>query len=86
MTWRARLAREDGAGRGEVMRLANPAFIPRNHLVEEMIQAAVTREDFVPFTELLEVTSRPYVDQPGRERYSAAARPEQCVRATFCGT
>ena len=85
-TWRARLAREDGAGRVELMRLANPVFIPRNHLVEEMIQAAVAREDFTPFAELLDVTGRPYDDQPGRERYSAVARPEQRVRATFCGT
>jgi len=68
------------------MRMANPAFIPRNHLVEAMIDAAVNRQDFQPFEELLEVVSHPYVDQPEHRRYATPARPEECVRATFCGT
>jgi len=68
------------------MRLTNPIFIPRNHLVEVMIEAAVVRQDFEPFEELLEVVVRPFEDRPGLERYAASARPEECVRATFCGT
>ena len=68
------------------MRMANPAFIPRNHLVQAVIDAAVQRQDFQPFEELLEVVSRPYEDRPGLERYSTPARPEECVLQTFCGT
>ena len=83
--WRDRLAQEEGTGRAETMRLANPLFIPRNHLVEEVIRAGV-QGDFVPFGELVEICTRPYEEQAGREKYEAAARPEQCVRATFCGT
>ena len=41
------------------MRMANPVFIPRNHLVQAVIDAAVQRQDFQPFEELLEVVSRP---------------------------
>ena len=68
------------------MRKVNPMFIPRNHLVERMIVAAVEREDFQPFEELLDVVSRPYEDQPGHERYSEPAREEERVSQTFCGT
>jgi uncharacterized protein YdiU (UPF0061 family) len=68
------------------MRAANPAFIPRNHLVEEAIAAAVTRDDFGPFETLVEVLSRPFEDQPDHARYALPARPEERVLATFCGT
>ena len=40
------------------MRAANPAFIPRNHRVEQMIEAAVAG-DFAPFERLLAVLSAP---------------------------
>lgn len=83
--WRARLTEEDGTGREEIMRLANPAHIPRNHLVEEAIQSGLVG-DYTPFAELVEVGMRPYEEQAGRERFRAAARPEECVSATFCGT
>jgi len=69
-----------------MMRQVNPVFIPRNHLVEVVIRAAVEQQDFQPFEELLEVVTHPYEDRPGLERYSAPARPEECVTATFCGT
>ena len=86
--WRRRLENESGSGeeRATMMHKASPAFIPRNHVVEEMIDAAVERQNFQPFEELLEVVSRPYEDRPGFERYSIPARPEQSVTATFCGT
>ena len=68
------------------MRAANPAFIPRNHLVEEAISAAVSKEDFSPFESLLTVLSMPYEDQPAFARYADPPRPEQVVHQTFCGT
>jgi uncharacterized protein YdiU (UPF0061 family) len=68
------------------MRAVNPAFIPRNHLVEAALDAAVWREDFRPFEELLDVVSLPYEDRPGMERFSTPARPEEYVSRTFCGT
>ena len=72
--------------RAAAMRTANPAFIPRNHLVEAALDAAVERQDFQPFEELLDVVSRPYEDRPELERYATPARPEECVSQTFCGT
>ena len=88
VAWRHRLEEEGTPAqeRAAAMRMANPVFIPRNHLVQAVIDAAVQRQDFQPFEELLEVVSRPYEDRPGLERYSTPARPEECVLQTFCGT
>jgi uncharacterized protein YdiU (UPF0061 family) len=68
------------------MRAVNPAFIPRNHRVEEVIQAAVNDDDFGPFETLLEVLASPYDDQPDRLEYEAPPLPEEVVHQTFCGT
>ena len=86
--WRRRLTEEPGSeqARAAAMCAVNPAFIPRNHRVEAALDAAVQRNDFHPFEELLDVVSRPYEDRPKLERYAAPARPEECVRQTFCGT
>jgi uncharacterized protein YdiU (UPF0061 family) len=86
--WRRRLDAESLSrqARAAAMRLANPAFIPRNHMVEAALDAAAARQDFQPFEELLDVVSHPYEDRPNLERYSTPARPEECVRHTFCGT
>jgi protein adenylyltransferase len=68
------------------MRAVNPAVIPRNHIVEAALDAAVARQDFAPFEELLDVLSRPHEDQPAYERYAVPPTPEERVRQTFCGT
>jgi serine/tyrosine/threonine adenylyltransferase len=86
--WRRRLDEEPVSQeeRVAVMRRSNPAFIPRNHMVEEALEAAVEQQNFQPFEQLLDVVSRPYEDRPELERYAAPARPDQCVAQTFCGT
>ena len=52
--WQARLAREAVAPavRAQAMRRANPAFIARNHRVEEALSAAVDHNDYAPFATL----------------------------------
>ncbi|HEY0160735.1 MAG TPA: YdiU family protein [Thermoanaerobaculia bacterium] len=85
--WRRRLADEpaDATERAAAMRLVNPAFIPRNHRVEAVIQAAID-EDFAPFEELLAVVSRPYEEQPAFAEYAQPPRENERVLQTFCGT
>jgi len=86
--WRARLAREPmtAASRAESMRRANPAYIPRNHRIEQTITAAVEQGDFAPFEQLSTVLSQPYQEQAALVRYAAAPQPGERVLQTFCGT
>jgi uncharacterized protein YdiU (UPF0061 family) len=86
--WRQRISEEpqQPAARHSAMRAINPAFIPRNHRVEAVIDAAVNRDDFAPFEELLAVLSNPYQDQPAFAAYADPPKPEQRVLQTFCGT
>lgn len=87
-TWKARLARESvsPAERAAAMRRVNPAFIPRNHRIEAVIQAASEHGDFTPFEELSRVLERPYEEQPTFRDYADAPLPAERVLQTFCGT
>jgi uncharacterized protein YdiU (UPF0061 family) len=79
--WHRRLA-PDGASR---MRAANPAVIPRNHKVEEALQAA-DRGDFEPFDALVEAVSDPFGPETGREAFTLPAPEGSGLYRTFCGT
>ncbi len=91
--WRARLA-ADGASpshaspaeRADRMRRANPLYIPRNHLIEEVIKAAVENADLAPFEKLRAVLSAPFDELPGHDRYALPPGPTEVVHQTFCGT
>jgi uncharacterized protein YdiU (UPF0061 family) len=67
------------------MRRANPAFIPRNHRVEQVILAAM-QGDFSPFDRLVQVLARPFDDQPEHADLAEPPALHERVRATFCGT
>ncbi|MEO7350926.1 MAG: protein adenylyltransferase SelO [Marmoricola sp.] len=67
------------------MDLVNPAYVPRNHLVEEAL-AAGTDGDLGPLTSLLEAVTSPFTLRPGLERYAAPAPEDFGVYRTFCGT
>jgi uncharacterized protein YdiU (UPF0061 family) len=87
-SWRRRLAREDLApgARAAAMRLANPAFIPRNHRIAQAIEAAVRRDDFEPFETLVRVLGHPYEDQAEFVHLADPPRQDERVLETFCGT
>jgi protein adenylyltransferase len=86
--WRQRTAEEPQtpAERAAMMRAVNPAFIPRNHRIEAVIQAAVARDDYAPFEELIAVLAKPYEEQPAFADYANPPEPHQRVLQTFCGT
>lgn len=63
----------------------NPAFIPRNHRIEEAIQASLSA-DFGPFKRLMEVLKRPFDDQPEHKDLQNAPTEQELVTRTFCGT
>jgi uncharacterized protein YdiU (UPF0061 family) len=86
--WHARLARDARAPgeRRQTMRHANPAFIPRNHRIEQMIVAAVEQDDFAPFERLNAALAQPFEDQAGYADLGTAPQPSERVLQTFCGT
>ena len=86
--WRARLASEGMSGdeRARAMRQVNPAFIPRNHRIAAVIEAAEMRDDFEPFHRLCAILERPFEDQPEFADFMLPATPEERVTRTFCGT
>jgi len=86
--WRQRTSAEpqDPAARRAAMLKVNSAFIPRNHRVEAVIEAAVNRDDYAPFEELLAVLAKPFQDQPEFAGYADPPEPHQRVLQTFCGT
>jgi uncharacterized protein YdiU (UPF0061 family) len=85
--WQARLARDPdpAGGRADVMTRANPAMIPRNHLVEAVIRAAVDADDFAPFEALLAALTKPFED-PADPAFARPPLPAERVTQTFCGT
>ena len=80
--WRERLADDAAAA----MRRVNPAFIPRNHKVEEALREAADHGDFSLFHALNDVLSRPYEDQPAFAAHAEPPKPGEEITATFCGT
>jgi uncharacterized protein YdiU (UPF0061 family) len=86
--WRARAARERTTPeeQAQAMRRVNPAFIPRNHLVEQALQQAVRHGDLSAFETLLSVLSRPYDGQPEHADYAEPPPADFGPYRTFCGT
>lgn len=88
MRWRERLLRE-AVPMNEIetrIKAANPKRIPRNHRIEEAIQAAVSLDDFTLFHDLNRALKAPYEDDPAWSAYELPAAPHERVRVTFCGT
>ena len=85
--WHARLAAEPmpPAARRAAMLAANPAVMPRNHLVEQALEAAVARDDLAPFEALLAAVRRPF-ETPADPRYGVPDPDGNPGFQTFCGT
>jgi uncharacterized protein YdiU (UPF0061 family) len=91
--WRGRLARDEAAGgpapaeRAARMRRSSPWIIPRNHRVEEALDAATHEDDLRPFERLLAALRRPFDDAEDLARYAEPAPRELTAGyRTFCGT
>ena len=86
--WQARLARQSESKESSfrLMQAHNPAIIPRNHRVEEALQAASEHNDYTVTHRLLAAMSNPYIDAPEYRNYTAPAEPTERIYQTFCGT
>lgn len=85
--WQNRLRKEEQGLETSfaLMRSVNPAVIPRNHKVEEALQAG-EEGNFKPFHDLLNAVEKPYVDGDHLLPYQAPPQPGEKVLQTFCGT
>ena len=68
----------------KLMRSANPIVIPRNHKVEEALEAA-GKNNFKPITRLVEILKDPYSQQKNIINYQIPSNSEKKYQ-TFCGT
>ena len=86
--WKARLKRQPDSWETSrrLMNTRNPAVIPRNHRVEEALEAAVERADFSVMEKLLVYLSKPYKDPPEQAGYHLPPPPSALPYRTFCGT
>ncbi len=86
--WTERLDRqpESKTQSQQLMRDSNPALIPRNHRVEEALDAAVQQNDYSVMERLLGVLSNPYAYTCDHEAYAQPSGPSVRPYRTFCGT
>ncbi|ALC92231.1 hypothetical protein AM500_22490 [Bacillus sp. FJAT-18017] len=86
--WEARRRRQEQTREEshQLMRNSNPAIIPRNHRVEEALEAAVEEEDFSVMERLLIALSNPFAHSPEQEKYCKLAPASSQPYRTFCGT
>ncbi len=87
--WKARLNKQ-GPSKEESKQLMqdnNPAVIPRNHRVEEALEAAVEKGDYSVMNKFLNILSNPYAYSAEQDEYSTLPPPSACPPyRTFCGT
>jgi serine/tyrosine/threonine adenylyltransferase len=67
------------------MQRSNPAFIPRNHLVEEALAAATDEHDYGVMQRLLDVLAAPYDYDRDLPAFTEPGKTGRHYR-TFCGT
>lgn len=85
--WHTRLSKQQGSKSSaqKLMMKNNPAVIPRNHRVEEALEAATERGDYVVMNRLLQALSDPYAYTSEQEKYTALPT-EYTPYVTYCGT
>lgn len=86
--WQERLKRQPESKFSvmQLMRSSNPAVIPRNHRVEEALEAAVEKGDYSVMDKLLYVLSRPFAYAEEQEEYAKLPKASSEAYRTFCGT
>lgn len=68
-----------------LMKNTNPVVIPRNHKVEEALEAS-HQDDFKPLHDLLSALRQPYKNENIPTAYQEPPSPSEQIYQTFCGT
>ena len=70
----------------QIMHEANPLVVPRNHLVEEALNAATENNDLTKVKELLKILKDPYKNKSNIYHYQSTPIPGKERYKTYCGT
>ena len=70
----------------QIMHEANPLVVPRNHLVEEALNAATENNDLTKVKELLKILKDPYKNKSNIDHYQSTPIPGKERYKTYCGT
>ncbi|WP_055107912.1 protein adenylyltransferase SelO [Paenibacillus ihumii] len=86
--WQERLSRQEETQEAaeQLMRSSNPAVIPRNHRVEEALEAAEKEGDYSVMQRLLSALANPYAHTEEQAEYCKLPEPSLRPYRTFCGT
>jgi uncharacterized protein YdiU (UPF0061 family) len=84
--WKERLSKNNDSPNKylELMKINNPVVIPRNHKVEEALEAA-EKNDLKPLTQLIEILKDPYTQKEAIFDYQIPSNSDEKYQ-TFCGT
>tara|TARA_B100000029_G_scaffold448120_1_gene470395 strand:- start:725 stop:2203 length:1479 start_codon:yes stop_codon:yes gene_type:complete len=69
-----------------LMKANNPLIIPRNHIVEESLEAVTNTGNLKPLNLLLNYIKKPYTNQPGISDLQIVPKLNGKKYITFCGT
>ena len=83
-SWKNRISKNIEKSQ-QLMKLSNPIYIPRNHLVNEALDNANTDKLF-SFKELLKVYENPFLFNDEYSKYMQKPTEDEKVTKTFCGT
>jgi uncharacterized protein YdiU (UPF0061 family) len=86
--WRQRVGDDPAAmaTARTLMRRTNPVVIPRNHVLEQVLDAATHQRDLGPFQNMLAVLQQPYTTATTPEIYQMPPLDGDSGYRTFCGT
>jgi len=83
----ARLSKEHQSSNDRIknMQSENPIYIPRNHILEKVINESL-KNNYSEFNLLNEALSNPYKEKKEFQKFSEAPLEKEKVLQTFCGT
>ena len=88
VNWKNRIEKEGKFDKSLCIKMKkiNPLYIPRNHLVEDALDEALSKENYKPFHKLLGFVTSPYDEISNSEEYTLPAPINDKPYKTFCGT
>ena len=88
ITWKGRIKEDSKLDESFLLKLNknNPLYIPRNHIVEDVLSKALFEKNFQPFYEFYDILVNPYNEKANSEKYTLPAPITNKPYKTFCGT